>query len=121
MSVKLNPLDVQKNLTANDSNITNPVEIVNVLNNYFSSISSKTKVNIKYSHKYFSGFLKKQSSKDEIPPITSLIDYTKLVVFNSIPTEILKFLIAFHISYQLADFLNMCFTSGAFWICPSNC
>ena len=57
-SVKLNPSDIPKVLTANDSTITNPVEIANVFNNYFSSIPSQTKVNIKCSHKQLSEFLK---------------------------------------------------------------
>ena len=36
-------------------------EIANVFNNYFSSIASQTKVNIKHSHKHFSDFLKNRA------------------------------------------------------------
>ena len=61
LSIKPNPSDIPKILYANDSTITNPVEIANVFNNYFSSIASQTKVNIKYSHKQFSHFLKNRA------------------------------------------------------------
>ena len=57
LSIKSNPSDIQKSLNPNDRTITNPVEMANVFNNYFSSISSQTKVNIKYSHKHFLDFL----------------------------------------------------------------
>ena len=57
LSIKPNPSDIPKILNTNDSTITNPVEIANVFNNYFSCIASQTKVNIKYSHKHFSDFL----------------------------------------------------------------
>ena len=60
LRVNLNPSDILKILTANDSIITNPVEIANVFNNYFSSIASQTKVNVKY-HKQFSDFLKNRA------------------------------------------------------------
>ena len=53
LSIKPNPSDIPKILNANDSTITNPVEIANVFNNYFSSIAAQTKVNIKHSHKHF--------------------------------------------------------------------
>ena len=61
LSIKPNPSDIPKILTANDGTITNPVEIANVFNNYFSSIASQTKVNIKHSHKHFSDFLKNRA------------------------------------------------------------
>ena len=40
VSVKLNPSDIPKVLTANDSTITNPVQIANVFNNFFHSFSN---------------------------------------------------------------------------------
>ena len=58
LSIEPNPSDIPKILKAHDSNITNPVEIATIFNIYFSSIASQTKVNIKYSHKHFSDFLK---------------------------------------------------------------
>ena len=85
LSVKINPSHIPKVLTANVSTITNPVEIANVFNKYFSSVSPQTKVNITYSHKHFSDFLKnraqnpffKLSDKDEITLIISSLDSTK--------------------------------------------
>ena len=61
LNIKPNPSDIPKILNTNDSNITNPVEIANVFNNYFSSIASQTKVNIKHSNKRCSGFLKNRA------------------------------------------------------------
>ena len=49
LSVKFNPSDIPRIFNANDSTITNPVEIA-VFSNFFSFTSSQTKVNIKYSH-----------------------------------------------------------------------
>ena len=88
LSIKPNPPDVPKILTANDGTITNPAEIANVFNNYFSSIASQTKVNIKHSHKHFSDFLKNRAQnsfflsptdKDEIALIISSLYSTKSV------------------------------------------
>ena len=47
LRIKPNPSDILKNLNTNDSTITNPVEIVNVLDNYFPCIAFQTEVNIK--------------------------------------------------------------------------
>ena len=58
LSIKPNPSDIPDILNTNDSTATNPAEIANVSNNYFSCIASQTKVNIKYSQKHFSDFLK---------------------------------------------------------------
>ena len=122
LSIKPNPSDIPKILNTNDSNITNPVEIANVFNSYFSSIASQTKVNIKHSNKRFSDFLKNRArnsffssptDKDEIALIISLLDSTKSVGPNSIPTEILK-LLKNNNSCQIVDILNMSFTSGVF-------
>ena len=49
LSIKLDPSDLPRILNANDSTITNPVEIA-VFSNFFSFTASQTKVNIKYSH-----------------------------------------------------------------------
>ena len=122
LSIKPNPSDIPKILNTNDSNITNPVEIANVFNNYFSSIASQTKVNIKHSNKRFSGFLKNRAQnsfflsptdKDEIALIISSLDSTKSVGPNSIPTKILKLLKNFN-SCQIVDIFNMSLTSGVF-------
>ena len=59
LSIKNDLSSNTKILTSSDTTITNPVEIANVLKNYFTLIAPDTKVNHKYSHKHFSGFLKK--------------------------------------------------------------
>ena len=115
LSIKPNPLDISKILNVNDSTITNPVEIANVFNNYFSSIASQTKVNIKYSHKHFFRLSEKKSSKfffflnptdkDKIALIISSLDSTKSVGPNSIPTKLVK-LLKNDISCQFVDIFN---------------
>ena len=52
-----------KNISAVDgTTISNPMVISNIFNNYFSSIASKTKLNISFSHNHFSDFLKNRSN-----------------------------------------------------------
>ena len=121
LSIKPNPSDIPKILNTNDSTITNPVEIANVFSNYFSCIASETKVNIKYSHKHISDFLKNRAQnsflsptdKHEVALIISSLDSTKSVEPNIIPTKTLK-LLKNDIFCQLADIFNMSFTSGTF-------
>ena len=97
LSIKPYPSDIPKILNTNDSTITNPVEIANVFNNYFSCIPSQTNVNIKYSHKHFSDFLKNRAQNSfflspndnhKVALITSSLDSTKSVGPNSISTKI---------------------------------
>ena len=49
--------DIPKSLSYNGSTITNKVEISNIFNNYFATITENTKENISVSHKHFSDFL----------------------------------------------------------------
>ena len=98
------------------------MEISNIFNNYFSSIPSKTKFNISFSHKHFSDFLKNRSNisffvsptdKTEIENVISSLDSNKSVRPNSIPTKILK-LLKNDISSQLYELFNISFSSGVF-------
>ena len=98
------------------------MEISNIFNNYFSSIASKTKLNVSFSHKHFSDFLKNRSSisffispsdKTEIENVISSLDSNKSVGPNSIPTKILK-LLKNDISSQLSEIFNISFSSGVF-------
>ena len=91
--------EIPKTLTVDSITISNPMEISNILNNYFSSITSKIKLNISFSHKYFSDFLKNRSNisffvrftyKTEIESAISSLDSNKSVGPNHIPTKILK-------------------------------
>ena len=58
LTIKNISSDFPKCLSSNGSILTNQVEISNTLNNYFASVAEKTIVNINYSHKHFSDFLK---------------------------------------------------------------
>ena len=90
--------------------------------NYFSSIATKNELNISFSHKRFSAFLKNRSNisifisptdKIKIENIISTLDSNKSVVSNSIPTKVLKIL-KNDISDQLSEIFNISFSSGAF-------
>ena len=74
----------------NGDTITSPYDIVNTFNNYFASITETMKINVKYSHEHFPGYLSNESSstiflqptdKDEIANIISSLN------FNKVPTQ----------------------------------
>ena len=58
----------------NGDTITNPYDIANTFNNYFSSIAETTRKNIKYSHKHFSDYLANENGNPLIKK-KSLISY----------------------------------------------
>ena len=96
------------------------MEISNIFKNYFSSIASKAKLNISFSHKHYSHFLKNRSNisffvsrtdKTEIENVISSLDSNKSIGPNSIPTKILK-LLKNDISSQLSEIFNISFSSG---------
>ena len=109
LNIKNTSADIPKSLTLDGTTISNPMEISNIFNNYFSSIASKTKLNISFSHKYFSDFLKNRSNisffvsptdKTEIENFISSLDSNKSVGPNSIPTKILNYLkMTFSVNY----------------------
>ena len=122
LNIKNTSADIPKTLTVDVTTISNLMEISNIFNNYFSSIASKTKLNISFSHKHFSDFLKNRSNisffvsptdKTEIENVISSLDSNKSVGPNSIPTEILK-LLKNDISSQLSEIFNISFSSGIF-------
>ena len=122
LNIKNTSADIPKTLTVDGTTISNPMEISNILNNYFSSITSKMKLNISFSHKHFSDFLKNRSNisffvsptdKTEIENVISSLDSNKSVGPNSIPTKILK-LLKNDISSQLSEIFNISFSSGVF-------
>ena len=49
--------DIPRTLSVNDVTISNPFDIANNFNNYFTSIAKKTKENINYSLKHYSDYL----------------------------------------------------------------
>ena len=88
-------------LNVDNGTTSNPVEIANVFNKYFSTIAEKTKSNIKYTHKHFSDYLNNRTaesfflsptSKEEVSDIISSLNSNKSVGPNSIPYRILDIL-----------------------------
>ena len=51
---------VPRTISQGENLITNPYDIANIFNNYFSSVADTAKENINYSHKHFSTFLNNQ-------------------------------------------------------------
>ena len=105
---------VPRTLSHGENTITNPCEIANVFNNYFASVADTAKLNINYSHKHFSEYLKHRCNK-EIANIISSLNINKTCGHFSIPNKIL-ILLKHYISKQLADLFNLSFSSGSFSI-----
>ena len=112
--------NVPRTLSVNVT-ISDPCDIANTFNNYFSSIAKKTKDNINYSHKHYSDYLSDKcknsffihpTNKDEIADIISSLDKNKSVGPYSIPNNIL-ILLKNEISNPLADLFNLS-SSGKF-------
>ena len=86
------------------------------------TIGEKTQAKIKYSHKRYTDYLTNENlnffflsptEKDEIKLILSSQDISKATGPYSIPAKVLK-LFKNDISDQLADLLNLLFTTGSF-------
>ena len=75
LNIKNTSPDIPKTLTIDGTTISNPMKISNIFNNYFSSIARKPKLNISFSHKHFSNFLKNRS---RISFFVSLTDKTEV-------------------------------------------
>ena len=122
LNIKNISAEIPETLSVDGTTISNPMEISNIFNNYFSSIATKTKLNISFSHKHFSDFFKNRSNisffvsptdKTEIEDVISSLDSNNSVGPNSIPTKILK-LLKDDISSQLSETFNISFSSGVF-------
>ena len=90
ISLKTKAYSVPTVLSREDGDtITNPYDIANTFNNYFTSIAETTKRGIKYSHKHFPDYLSNESSstiflqpteKEEIANTYSLLTLIRLLV-----------------------------------------
>ena len=92
---------VPRTISQGENLITNPYDIANIFNNYFSSVADIAKENNKYSHKHFSDFLNNQcnnsifvqpTDSNEIANFISTLNMNKSSGPNSIPYEILNLL-----------------------------
>ena len=101
--------------------VTNPYDIANTFNNYFTSIAETTKKSIKYSHKHFSDYLLNGSIstlflqptyREEIVNIISSLNSNKASSPNSIPYRI--FFLKNEISKHMADLFNLSFMTGVY-------
>ena len=97
-------------------------EIANVFNNYFASVADTANLNINYSNKHFSEYLKYQcnnsvfiqpTDREEIANIISSLNINKTCGPFSIPNKIL-ILLKHDISKQFADLFNLSFSSDSF-------
>ena len=122
LNIKNISADIPKSLTVDGTTISNPMAISKIFDHYFSSVANKMKLNILFSHKHFSDFLKNRSDisffvsptdKTEIENVISSLDSNKSVEPNSIPTKVLK-LLKNDISSQLSEIINISFSSGVF-------
>ena len=90
-----------RKISQGENLITNPYDIANIFNNYFSSVADTAKENIKYSHKHFSDFLNNQCNNsiliqpiegDKTANIKSALNMNKSSGLNCIPYKILNIL-----------------------------
>ena len=109
-------------LTHKGATVTDPLHIANIFNDCFSSMTKKTKANIKFSNKSFQDFLHHPNEESlfitptdahEVNLIISSLNSDKSTGPNSLPTKILK-LLKNEISTHLADIFNLSFSSGVF-------
>ena len=86
-------------LSQDNESVTNPKNIGNIFNDYFSTVAEKTKAKIRFSNKLFDGFLQhsnenpfflKPTSSHEIINLISSLNESKSVGPNNLPTKILK-------------------------------
>ena len=105
----------------NNNCTTNPVEICNGFNNYFSNIADDILKRRKYDgNKHFTEYLDNPSENSfayepcnevEISYVISQLSVTKASGPNGIPTKILK-MISQEISSPLCKIINTCITTG---------
>ena len=109
-------------LLINKELITNPTEIANEFNNYFSKIASKLQTSIHYQGQDFNkylinraenSFFIKPTDKSEIVDTINRNINNKAVGPNSIPNTILH-MIKFIIAEPLADIINLSFETGIY-------
>ena len=109
-------------MSQDNETVSNPKKIVNIFNDYFSTIAEKTKAKVRFSNKSFDEFLQhpnknsfflRPTSSDEITNLILSLNESKSVGPNGLPTKILK-LLKNDISLQLTNIFNLSFSTGVF-------
>ena len=104
-----------RTISHRENSITNPYDIANIFNNYFSFVADTAKENIKYSHKRSSDCLSSQcnisifiqpTDSEELANIMSTLNMNKYSGPNSIPCKILN-LLKIYISKRPPDLFNL--------------
>ena len=123
---KLNtmPTCIEKQINKNKSvSITQPKEIANTFNNYFTSIADKILKNRKYpGNKHFANYLKNENNYTFMMKPTDCLEIESLIILsntsksigpNSIPNQIIK-LISKYISAPITNICNKAFSTGIY-------
>ena len=106
-------------LSQDNETVSNPKKIVNIFNDYFSTIAEKTKAKVRFSNKSFDEFLQhpnknsfflRPTSSDEITNLILSLNESKSVGPNGLPTKRLK-LLKNDISLQLTKIFNLPFAT----------
>ena len=92
ITIKNIKYSVHRTISQGENSITNPYDIADIFDNYFSSQADTAKDNIKYSHKHFSDYLSNQcnnsifiqpTDREEIANIISTLNMNKFSGPNS--------------------------------------
>ena len=122
ISLKDSRSTVPSSIIEDNISLTNPKNIADAFNNYFSNVATGIKSSIKYSRNKFFDFLPQininsffinLTDKTEIKNIILSLDPLRSIGPNSIPTKILK-LLSNDISTQFAELFNLSFSEGVF-------
>ena len=122
INLKSNNQSLPTAIISDNKTLTNPTEIANAFNNYFTNVSINVQSSIKYTNKSYSDFLPNidinsifisATDVTEVSNIISSLNLHKAVGPNSIPNKVLKMLNQ-DISTQLAELYNLSFTTGVF-------
>ena len=110
-------------MSQDNGTVSNPKKIVNIFNDYFSTIAEKTNSKVRFSNKSFddeflqhpneNSFLLRPTSSDEITNLILSLNESKSVGPNGLSTKILK-LLKNDVSLQLTNKFNLSFSTGAF-------
>ena len=122
ISLKDSLSTVPSTIIEDNISLTNPKDIADAFNNYFSNVKTGIQSSIKESKKKFFDFLPQidinsffinPTDKTEIKNITLSLDPLKSIDPNSVPTKILK-LLSNDLSTQQTELFNLSFSKGVF-------